>query len=264
MVTSASSPGRRSNLAWWAGLLIVAALAWVLLIDRSPGMPAAMAGPWLVFAEFLLLWVVMMAAMMLPSVAPVATMYLKVVRSKRTGPAAAHTAAMVGGYLLAWAGFGVLAYGLSRSLGTLAPMAGPGKPMGMGTAPATRTVWSAAVILAVAGLYQFSPLKERCLRHCRSPLGFLLHFGTYSGRLRDVRAGAYHGAYCVGCCWSLMLILVAVGLMNWAWMIGLTAVVFVEKIWRSGPAFGYVVGGALIGAAVLLPWLPNVQTALLS
>jgi predicted metal-binding membrane protein len=257
MATSASSPGRRSSLALWAGLLIVAALAWVLLIEQHPGMPAAMAGPWLVFGEFLLLWVVMMAAMMLPSVTPVASMYLRAVRARRNGPAVARTAALVGGYLLAWAGFGVLAYGLSRALGTLAPM-------GMGTAPATRTVWSAAVILAVAGLYQFSPLKARCLRHCRSPLGFLLHFGSYSGRLRDVRAGAYHGAYCVGCCWSLMLILVAVGLMNWAWMIGLTAVVFVEKIWRSGQAFGYAVGAALVLAALLLPWLPPMQSALLS
>src|SRR5580693_4256578 len=155
MVTSASSPGRRSSLALWAGLLVVAAAAWLLLIGQHPGMPAAMAGPWLVFGEFLLLWMVMMAAMMLPSVAP------------------------------------------------LAPM---GTGMGMG--PSTRTVWSAAVILAVAGLYQFSPVKARCLKHCRSPLGFLLHFGNYSGRLRDVRVGAYHGAYCVGCCWSLMLILV--------------------------------------------------------
>ncbi len=246
----------------WAGLLIVAAFAWLLLIDQHPGMPAAMAGPGLVFAEFLLLWVVMMAAMMLPSVAPVASLYLRAVRSRRSGPAVAHTAGLVGGYLLAWAGFGVLAYGLSRALGTLAPMTGPG-PMGMGTAPATRTVWSAAVILAVAGLYQFSPLKARCLRHCRSPLGFLLHFGNYSGRLRDIRAGAYHGAYCVGCCWSLMLILVAVGLMNWAWMIGLTAVIFVEKIWRSGPAFGYAVGAALIVLAVLLPWLSPVQSPVL-
>jgi predicted metal-binding membrane protein len=258
MVTSASSPGRRSSLALWAGLLVVAAAAWLLLIGQHPGMPAAMAGPWLVFGEFLLLWMVMMAAMMLPSVAPVASMYLRVVRARRNGPAAVHTAALTGGYLLAWAGFGVLAYGLARALGTLAPM---GTGMGMG--PSTRTVWSAAVILAVAGLYQFSPVKARCLKHCRSPLGFLLHFGNYSGRWRDVRVGAYHGAYCVGCCWSLMLILVAVGLMNWAWMIGLTAVVFVEKIWRSGQAFGYAVGAALVLAAVLLPWLPSMQSALL-
>jgi predicted metal-binding membrane protein len=240
----------------------VAAVAWVLLIRQSPGMPASMAGPWLVFGEFLLLWVVMMAAMMLPSVAPVASMYLTVLRNRRNGTATAHAAGLVAGYLLAWAGFGVAAFGISRALGKLAPAA-----MGMGTdtsmGPSRLAVWSAAIALAVAGVYQFTPLKARCLRHCRSPLGFLLHFGNYSGRLRDVRVGAYHGGYCVGCCWSLMLVLVAVGVMNMAWMVALTAVVFVEKIWRSGEAFGYAVGGALILTGLLLPWLSPMQTALL-
>ena len=218
-------------------------------------MPASMAGPWLVFGEFLLLWVVMMAAMMLPSVAPVASMYLTVVRSQ-SGAAAARVAALVGGYLLAWAGFGVAAFGISRALGKLAPM-------GMNMAPSRLAVWSAAIALAVAGVYQFTPLKARCLRHCRSPLGFLLHFGNYSGRLRDVKVGVYHGGYCVGCCWSLMLVLVAVGVMDMAWMVALTAVVFVEKVWRSGEVFGHVVGGALILTGLLLPWLPTMQTALL-
>jgi predicted metal-binding membrane protein len=254
MATSASSPGRRSSPAVWAGLLVVAAFAWVLLIRQSPGMPASMAGPWLEFGEFLLLWVIMMAAMMLPSVAPVASMYLTVVRSRGNGPA--HVAALVAGYLLAWAGFGVIAFGISWALGKLAPM-------NMAMAPSRLAIWSAAISLAVAGLYQFTPLKARCLRHCRSPLGLLLHFGSYSGRLKDVRVGAYHGGYCVGCCWSLMLVLVAVGAMNLAWMAGLTAVVFVEKIWRSGKAFGYAAGGAMILAGLLLPWLPPINAALL-
>ncbi|MBV9207001.1 MAG: DUF2182 domain-containing protein [Actinobacteria bacterium] len=256
MATSASSPGRRSNPVLWAGLLVVAAFAWVLLIRQNPGMPASMAGPWLVFGQFLLLWVVMMAAMMLPSVAPVASMYVTVLRSRRNGAAAARVAALVAGYLLAWTAFGVAAFGLSRALGKLAPM-------GMGMAPSRLAVWSAAVILVVAGLYQFTPLKAVCLRHCRSPLGFLLHFGSYSGRLRDVRVGVYHGGYCVGCCWSLMLVLVAVGVMNMAWMAALTAVVFVEKVWRFGKAFGYAVGGAMILTGLLLPWLPGMQAALL-
>ena len=256
MATSASSPGRRSSPALWAGLLVVAAVAWVLLIRQIPGMPASVAGPWLVFGEFLLLWVVMMAAMMLPSVAPVASMYLTVLRNRRNGTAAAHTAALVAGYLLAWAGFGVAAFAISRALGKLAPL-------GMNMAPSRLAVLSAAIALVVAGVYQFAPLKARCLRRCRSPLGFLLRFGSYAGRLRDVRVGAYHGGYCVGCCWSLMLVLVTVGVMNMAWMAGLTAVVFVEKVWRSGQAFGYAAGGALILTGLLLPWLPPMQTALL-
>jgi Predicted metal-binding integral membrane protein (DUF2182) len=96
-------------------------------------------------------------------------------------------------------------------------------------------LWDHAGPRAASRVYQFTPLKARCLRHCRSPLGFLLHFGNFRGRLRDVRVGIYHGGYCVGCCWSLMLVLVAVGVMNMAWMVALTAVVFAEKIWRSGP-----------------------------
>jgi predicted metal-binding membrane protein len=200
----------------------------------------------------------MTAAMMLPSVAPVASMYLTVVRSRANGTAAAHAhvAALVAGYLLAWAGFGLVTFAISRALGKLAPM-------NMSMAPSRLAVWGAAITLAVAGLYQFTPLKARCLRHCRSPLGFLLHFGGYSGRLRDVRVGAYHGAYCVGCCWSLMAVLVAVGVMNMAWMAGLTAVVFVEKTWRSGKALGYAVGGVMILAGLLLPWLPPIQATLL-
>jgi predicted metal-binding membrane protein len=263
MATSASSPGRRSSPVLWAGLFVVAAFAWVLLIRQSPGMPASTAGPWPEFGQFLLLWVVMMAAMMLPSVAPVASMYMTVIRSRGNGTAAARVAALITGYLVAWAGFGVAAFGLSWGLGKLAPMSTGGMG-GMSMGPSRLAVWSAAVTLAVAGLYQFTPLKAWCLRHCRSPLGFLLHFGSYSGRLRDVRVGCYHGGYCVGCCWSLMLVLVAVGVMNMAWMAGLTAMVFVEKVWRSGKAFGFAVGGAMILAGLLLPWLSPVQSALLS
>ena len=102
-------------------------------------------------------------------------MYLTVLRNRRNGTAAVHAAALVAGYLLAWAGFGVAAFGISRALGKLAPM-------GMNMAPSRLGVWSAAIALAVAGVYQFTPLKARCLRHCRSPLGFLLHFGSHAGR----------------------------------------------------------------------------------
>jgi predicted metal-binding membrane protein len=256
MATSASSPGTRSSPALWAGLLVVAAFAWLLLIRQTLGMPSSMAGPWREFGQFLVLWIVMMAAMMLPSVAPVASMYLTVLRSRAKRTAPAHTAALISGYLLPWSAFGVVAYGISLELGKLVPM-------NMSVAPSRLAVWSAAITLVVAGLYQFTPLKARCLRQCRSPLGFLLHFESYSGRLRDIRVGVYHGAYCIGCCWSLMVVLVVAGVMNMAWMAGLTAVVFLEKVWRSGKAFGYAFGGVMILAGLLLPWLPPVKAGLL-
>ena len=96
----------------------------------------------------------------------------------------------------------------------------------------------AVAVFAVCGVYQLSSLKDRCLAHCRSSLGLLLHYGSYGGRLRDLRVGAHHGGYCLGCCWGLMVILIAVGVMNVAAMVGLAALVLIEKVWRWGPAVG--------------------------
>jgi predicted metal-binding membrane protein len=114
-----------------------------------------------------------------------------------------------------------------------------------------------ALLLAGAGLYQVTPLKDRCLSHCRSPIGFLLHFGNYTGRLRDLRVGLYHGGYCVGCCWGLMLVLIIVGVMNLAWMAGIAAAVFLEKTWGHGKAFSVTLGLALIVFACFVPWHPE-------
>jgi predicted metal-binding membrane protein len=111
-------------------------------------------------------------------------------------------------------------------------------------------------VFAACGVYQLSRLKDRCLAHCRSPLALLLHYGSYKGRSRDLRAGAHHGAYCLGCCWGLMVILIAVGVMNIAAMIGLAAVVLVEKTWRWGALAGRVAGVATLGLAVAIIWLP--------
>jgi predicted metal-binding membrane protein len=124
---------------------------------------------------------------------------------------------VVVGYLAAWAIFGVVAYFVALGgswLAAWAPNAG---------------LWLGALLLAAAGIYQLTPLKARCLKHCRSPLGFLLHFGNYQGPLRELRVGLYHGAYCVGCCWGLMVALITVGVMNLPWMVGLAAVIFIEK-----------------------------------
>jgi predicted metal-binding membrane protein len=203
------------------------------------GAPAAL-------LPFLGLWVAMMAAMMLPSVAPVARLYLRVVSARSTGPArAVRVTALLAGYFLAWAAYGVLAFGLTRWLDAATMTSGR-----------TRLV-AASAALAVAGAYQFSPLKARCLAHCRSPLGVLMHVGSFTGRLRDARVGVWHGGYCLGCCWSLMLVLVAVGVMNMVWMAALALVILLEKVWRRGTQLSLAVGALLLVLAVLVPWQPG-------
>ena len=114
----------------------------------------------------------------------------------------------------------------------------------------------AVAVFAVCGIYQLSSFKDRCLAHCRSPLALLLHYGSYRGRLRDLRVGVHHGGYCLGCCGGLMLILIAVGVMNVAAMIGLAALVLIEKIWSRGLMAGRLAGVAALALAVATIWLP--------
>lgn len=224
-------------------LLLVAAVAWLATVYLAAGMdgmsPAAM-GP--VF--FGLAWLPMMAAMMLPSVAPVAQTWLRMVSKQETEVLRrmARTAALLVGYLLSWAIVGVPAYGLAVGLERLA----------MGNQQAARA--SAAAILISAGAYQFTPLKRACLRHCRTPMASLLHYAAITGRLRDIQVGLRHGAYCVGCCWGLMAALVLIGAMNLWLMALLAAVVFGEKIWRYGWQLSRAVGLGLglLGLAVLV------------
>jgi predicted metal-binding membrane protein len=235
----------------WAGLLAAAALAWALTVRSSEEMGNGPGTMGLGLAAFIAVWVTMMAAMMLPAVAPVASIYVRVIRQRATGVTRTlRTSALLAAYLGVWAAFGVLAYlaalGAER-LVDVAPSAGR---------------WVAAAILLAAGVYQLTPAKDACLAHCRSPLGFLLHFGNFRGPLRDVRAGVYHGGYCVGCCWGLFAVLVAVGIMNLAWMVGLAAVIFLEKTWRHGKTLGLAVGIALIVYACLIPVFPELAPGL--
>jgi predicted metal-binding membrane protein len=191
-------------------------------------------------AAFVAVWTLMMTAMMLPSVTPTATLYAKTMQRNR----AVRIAGLVAGYLAVWAAAGLPAYGLARLAGWLT-----------GMHPSAAHIMAVAVF-AVAGIYQLTSLKDRCLAHCRSPLGLLLHYGSYRGRLRDLRVGAHHGGYCLGCCWALMAILVAVGLMNAAAMVGLGAVVLIEKVSPRGPAIGRLAGAAALALAVATIWLP--------
>jgi predicted metal-binding membrane protein len=191
------------------------------------------------------LWVVMMAAMMFPSVAPMVTVWIRAVSARPTAiQRVGGVAEFLCGYLVAWAAFGLLAYGALILTGHL-----------VNSAPGAAK-WLGVAIFAVAGIYQLTPLKEVCLKHCRSPLGSLFHYASFHGPLRDLRVGVHHGLYCIGCCWGLMIVLVAVGTMNIAVMAALAAVILVEKIWKHGPQFSRVIGVILVVAAVAAIWAP--------
>jgi predicted metal-binding membrane protein len=224
---------------------VVAGLAWVLTIDQSKGMGVGPGTMGLTLLAFLALWVVMMAAMMFPSVAPMAVVWIRSVSARANRRDRMGGVAMfLSGYLIAWAAFGLAAYGALVLTGRLVDVS------------PTAAKWVGVGIFSAAGIYQLTPLKEVCLKHCRSPVGSLFHYANFRGPARDLRVGLHHGAFCVACCWGLMIVLIAVGTMNVAVMAALAAVIFIEKVWRYGRQFATAVGLLLIGAAVVAIWVP--------
>jgi len=230
-----------------AVIVAVAAAAWLAVIHEANGMVSAPGTMGYGLAGFLAFWTVMMAAMMLPAVAPVGGLYARTIRMQTSQPRAraARVAGLVAGYLSAWAAFGLAAFAIADVAGRLAAR----------DPDAAR--WVGAAVLVAVGVYQFTPAKNRCLSHCRSPMGVLLHVGSYRGPLRDVRAGLYHGVYCVGCCCGLMVALIALGVMDLRWMAALAVVVVLERTWRYGRSAAYAVGIALIVLGLLAPWHPS-------
>jgi len=232
----ASPPGLRVTPAP-AALLVplvgVVVLAWLIAGDRMAGMDeGAFTDPG-AFGFYVSLWVVMMAAMMLPSAAPMVVVHAAVERRKREVGRVTHpgaTLAFAGGYLLAWTAYGVLAYGLFQLLRSLDV-----EPFSSGDGER----YLAAGLIAVAALYQLTPQKNVCLTKCRSPLAFVV--GSWrDGRLGGLRMGTEQGGWCVGCCWALMSTLFALGLMSLAWMAVIAGLIAVEKLvpWERAATFG--------------------------
>ncbi|MYX96400.1 DUF2182 domain-containing protein [Streptomyces sp. SID486] len=236
--------GRRTGPA---GLLLVAAAAaWVWVVARGGDMPAVPGTMGLGPLPFLAVWTLMTAAMMLPATAPVAALYARTLTAHR----ASHMAVFTLAYLLVWAAAGLPAYALAAGLGRAANL-----PVAAGTVVA-------AAVFALSGVYQLTPLKDRCLARCRSPIGLMLRYASYPGTARDLRAGAHHGAFCLGCCWSLMVLLAAFGVMNlWA-MVVLTAVITVEKLAPAGRVVARAVGVTSIALAVAVFWVPDLAPGL--
>lgn len=235
----------------WAGLLIAAALAWMLTIDQARRMGVGLGTMGLALPAFLAMWVPMMAAMMFPALAPVAILWGRAINRVETGTRRlARQSMFVVGYIVVWAAYGLVAFGLMLGVERL-----------VGQSPGVAR-WIGAAAYLAAGLYQLTPLKRVCLRHCRSPLGQFLRFGSLRGRVVDLRVGLLHGGYCVGCCWALMLILVSLGVMNLVGMAVLAALIFLEKVWRHGNALAWAVSGGFVVLAILALFYPGLLPGL--
>ena len=239
---------RRTTLTTMAMLLGLAGLAWLSTVGRSRDMSGMVQGlasvgvamPFdMTAAVFMAMWTTMMVAMMFPTVAPIVLLHRMVVR--RRGDGALPTVAFGGGYVTIWAVAGLI------PLATLLAF----------RHVSDHSVWvdrTGGAVLLLAGVYQFTPWKETCLRACRTPLTFLMTHDFGSGWRGAYLVGVSHGLFCLGCCWALMAVLFVVGLMNLGWMAVIAVVFLAEKNWRHGVGLTRVVGGTVLalGVAVLL------------
>jgi predicted metal-binding membrane protein len=230
---------RRAQAGVLAALLGAALAAWIVVLEQMRGMDAGPGTDLGALSWYLGIWVTMMAAMMLPSEAPTVMLFGRTRGASQTGE-------FVGGYLLVWVTYGVAAYAVYRGIRALSP---------------SFLAWDqhgplvAGGALAAAGLYQLTPLKSACLRHCRSPLQFLLR--GRPGRLGALWMGVEHGAACVGCCFGLMLALFAVGVMSLVWMGVVAVAILIEKAVRGGDVFARALAVALVGLGIWVAASPG-------
>jgi predicted metal-binding membrane protein len=258
LTPGADSPGavlgmleRRVTIGTVVTLVGLAAVAWAFTIQQALGMADMVTGLAQVGSRmpnpmtapvFLLMWLAMMAAMMFPTIAPMVLAHRLVVVHR--GEGALPSVAFILGYLVVWTAIGLVPLAVFLAFRDLA-----------GDEPIA--AWLprlSGLVLVGAGLYQFTAWKRACLRACRTPLGFIMTHNFGSGPSGAFGAGLSHGAYCLGCCWALMAVLVVVGLMNLVWMAVLALVFLAEKNWRHGGGLNRLVGTAiaLLGCAVLL------------
>jgi predicted metal-binding membrane protein len=245
---AAPPPAVRRRVA--AGLIVITGLSWAYLVFLGSQM-GAMGSPFAMpmtstwtgqqVALMWTMWAVMMAGMMLPSAAPMISAYSTTIGSDGRGPEGS-TGLFVAGYLVAWSGFAFVATGAQWVLHDAALVS----PMGVSTSAGL-----GGLLLLTAGVYQFSSVKNACLRQCRTPLGFLMNEWRPGGR-GAVVMGMRHGTFCVGCCWALMALLFVLGVMNLWWIALVAAFVLLEKVvpsaWLTRALGGSLIvwGGALL------------------
>jgi predicted metal-binding membrane protein len=258
--TREASPLARPRNVIVAALLVLSAIGWALVVwqwgsdhsmsmsmhgdDMGLDLTMGMAAP-----LFLGMWVAMMVAMMFPAAAPMILFFDRVEGGKReAGKSYVPTAYFVGAYLAVWTVFGVLAFALATLVDNLA----------------TDTNWLsdewarlAGVLLIAAGLYQLTPLKDVCLSKCRSPMSFLMT-SWRDGKVGAIQMGLLHGAYCLGCCWLLFVILLPLGVMNLAAMVVIALFVFAEKCLPVGSRLARAGALVLVALGVAVTLFPDV------
>jgi predicted metal-binding membrane protein len=237
---------RHDRVVIAGGLGVITLLAWTWLLsgggmDMPSSMDMNMVMPmdWtpLYALVVFVMWWVMMIAMMLPSAAPMVLLFAMVNRRSRTlGAPYVPTAVFASGYLVAWGGFSLAATVTQWWLDQVSWL-------NMGLASANH--WFSGTLLIAAGVYQLTPLKQVCLRHCRGPIEFITRHWRpgYAGAFR---MGLVHGAYCVGCCWAVMGLLFYGDVMNLYWIVGLAVLILLEKLLPAGPRFGNISGVAFL------------------
>jgi predicted metal-binding membrane protein len=249
---SSVAVGRRDRIVVTGSIILIAALAWAYLIQIDHRMSAAAAAdpmaamgmvtdqPWSardVLFTFAM-WSFMMAAMMAPAATPMLQLIAGAQAQRARGAISPVVLSFALGYATVWVGFSAFAAIAQWLLHQATLLSGT---------DALSSPWLAGGVLVGAGVYQLTPLKSGCLRHCQSPLGFIMsHWRAGAGGA--YRMGLQHGIYCLGCCWALMAVLFVVGVMNLAWIAALTGFVFVEKL---GPQGRWL---ARAGGALLIIW----------
>ena len=249
---------RRDKYIVLGVLAAITLLAWAYLVYLAPDMSgmdsigelgsmaaaglSAGFGPVGIMLMFLM-WAVTMVAMMVPSAAPMILAFASINRRRREqGNPYVPTAVFLSGYLLVWTGFSVLAtlvqFVLIFTILSYPVMASASPTFG-------------GILLLAGGIFQLSPLKTACLRHCRTPMGFITNDWRDGGR-GALLMGLHHGGYCLGCCWALMGLLFLLGVMNLLWIAALAAFVLVEKVVPAGPWVGRVAGLGLLAWGIWL------------
>jgi predicted metal-binding membrane protein len=233
----------RARAGLVALLFAVAALCWWFTAKQMAGMDD---GPWSALGAlgwFVAIWITMMAAMMLPSVAPTVALYSRITESRSPWSPLAFTS----GYLVAWASVGLTAFAVAilagRAAGDVLAWDRGGR-------------WVASITLVAAAVYELTPLKDVCLGKCRSPLGFLL--GSWrDGPVGGLQMGIRHGGWCIGCCWALMASLFALGVMSLVWMTVVACLIAFEKLIPSRRVATLGTAGVLLGLGALLAVAPD-------